>query len=133
LLARFCDTQSEIRSGRLPRRAARLGTLFPQRILFPLDHNNRLQQGRALVKREMGWSFPIFSTVRCDPSLSMPFSERRTRFRIPKARPQESAPLLKINPFGVASLACEPVRALDEPGYDVLLGLKFKGARSFTF
>jgi hypothetical protein len=52
---------------------------------------------------------------------------------MPKADPRGSAPLLKTKLFGVASLACEPARALPEPGYDVLLGLQFKGAQSFTF
>ena len=85
------------------------------------------------VKRNLLRSFPIFLTVRCGPPHSMPRSERRTRFQMPKAHPEANTPLLKINLFGVASLAGEPVRALRESGYAVVLGLKLKGLRSFTF
>jgi len=50
---------------------------------------------------------------------------------MPNPHPQESAPLLKINLFGVASLTCEAARALRGPGYALLWGLEGNsGARN---
>ena len=56
-------------------------------------------------------------TERYALSHSVAHSDCRARFQMPKAHPEANAPLLKINPFGVASPAGEPVRALRESGY----------------
>ena len=67
-------------------------------------------------------SFPIFLTVRCGPSHSMPDFKRRTQSQRLRPARAERARLLKINPFCVASLSCEPALCASSCGYNLRRG-----------